>query len=82
VQLEETKDEDDLTFGGLMRENTKESFTQRVKSGEIETDLNDLKALTFVMMRELNNQGGRTLLIQHKLIEIFRAAPKFVSNYL
>ena len=33
-------------------------------------------------MRELNNQGGRTLLIQHKLIEIFRAAPKFVSNYL
>ena len=34
------------------------------------------------MMRELNNLAAKTLLVQHKIIEIFRAAPRFVSNYL
>ncbi len=34
------------------------------------------------MMRELNSLAGRTLLLQHKLIEVFRAAPRFVSEYL
>ena len=34
------------------------------------------------MMYTLNNLAGRTLLLQHKLIEIFRTAPRFVSEYL
>lgn len=34
------------------------------------------------MMRELNNLAGPTLLLLHKLIDIFRVAPRFVSEYL
>jgi hypothetical protein len=69
VQIEETKD-DGLTF------------TQRVQNGTMKTDLSDLKALAFHLMLELNALAGRTLLLQHKLIEVFRAAPRFVSEYL
>lgn len=58
------------------------TFTQRVKSGQIKSNLSDLKTLTLHMMLELNQKAGRTLLLQHKLIEVIRAAPRFVSEYL
>ena len=59
-----------------------ESFVEMCESGRIQTDLNDLQKLTYDMMFEINQQASKTMILQHQMIEILRAAPKFVSNYL
>ena len=61
---------------------SQKSFTERMTSQEIKLDLNDIKELTFFLMRELNKVAARTFSLLYKLIKIFQAAPKFVSQYL
>lgn len=51
-------------------------------SQEIKLDLNDIKELTFLLMRELNKVAARTFSLLFKMIKIFQAAPRFVSQYL
>jgi hypothetical protein len=34
------------------------------------------------MLLELNSLAARSLILQHKLIEVIKVAPRFVSEYL
>lgn len=45
-------------------------------------DPKNVVAIANQIILELNQLAGRTLIIYHKLVDIIRAAPRFVSEYL
>ena len=57
-------------------------FSQRLKSGEINIDVTDIHAVANQMIFEINLLAGKTLILQHKLIEIMRLSPRFITDYL
>lgn len=57
-------------------------FSQRLKSGELKVDFNDVHAVASQMMFEINLLAGKTLVLQHRLIEVMRIAPRFITDYL
>lgn len=61
--------------------NTK-PFSQRLKNGELKIDTNDINAVANQMIFEINLLAGKTLVLQHKLIEVMRIAPRFITDYL
>lgn len=61
--------------------NTK-PFSQRLKNGELKIDTNDINAVANQMIFEINLLAGKTLVLQHKLIEVMRLAPRFITDYL
>jgi len=67
----------------LERKNSTEtSFSQRVKDGTIKCDLKSVHSVANTMLLELNGLAARSLILQHKLIEVIKVAPRFVSEYL
>ena len=59
-----------------------EPFSQRVQSGKLKVDANDQQAIANHMLYEINMMAGRLLILQFQLIEVIKAAPRFVSEYL
>ena len=59
-----------------------ESFSQRIANGKLKVDSNDLHAIANMMLFEFNLIAGRLLILQFQLIEVIKAAPRFVSEYL
>jgi hypothetical protein len=53
-----------------------------VEAGEIKVDVKSVAAVANQIVFELNGLAGRTLLLHHKLVDVIRAAPRFVSEYL
>ena len=53
-----------------------------LSDGKPKSNVADLRSLTQHMMFERKQKAGKTLLLQHKLIEVIRAAPRFVAEYL
>ena len=45
-------------------------------------DTKNIVAVANQIILELNQLAGRTLIVYHKLVDIIRAAPRFVSEYL
>lgn len=61
--------------------NTK-PFSQRLKTGELKVDIRDPHAVANQMMFEINLLAGKTIVLLHKLIEVIRIAPRFITDYL
>ena len=61
--------------------NTK-PFSQRLRSGELHIDINDIHAVANQMVFEINLLAGKTLVLQHKLVEVMRLSPRFITDYL
>ena len=66
----------------LPQQQKPESFAQRIISGKLKVDANDQHAIANMMLFELNMIAGRLLILQFQLIEVIKAAPRFVSEYL
>lgn len=45
-------------------------------------DPKDIHAVSNQMLFEINLLAGNMLILQHKMIEVIKAAPRFVSEYL
>ena len=59
-----------------------ETFSERIASGKLKVDSKDLHAIANMMLFEFNLVAGRLLILQFQLIEVIKAAPRFVSEYL
>ena len=57
-------------------------FSYRLFNGSIKIDHRDVHAVANQMLFEINLLAGQLLILQHKIIEIVKAAPRFVSEYL
>lgn len=57
-------------------------FSQRLRGGDLNIDTADIHAVANQMMFEINLLAGKTLVLQHKLVEVMRLAPRFISDYL
>lgn len=57
-------------------------FSSRLLSGQLKIDPKDVHAVANQMLFEINLLAGNMLILQHKMIEIIKAAPRFVSEYL
>lgn len=57
-------------------------FSYRLFNGTIKIDPKDFHAVANQMLFEINLMAGQLLILQHKIIEIVKAAPRFVSEYL
>lgn len=57
-------------------------FSTRLFNGSIRIDHRDVNAVANQMLFEINIVAGQLLILQHKIIEIVKAAPRFVSEYL
>ena len=57
-------------------------FSLRLKNGELNIDCTDIHAVANQMLFEINILAGKTLALQHKLIEVMRIAPRFITDYL
>lgn len=64
----------------LIRNN--KPFSQRLKSGELNIDIGDIHQVSNYMIFEINLLAGKTLVLRHKLVEVMRLAPRFISDYL
>lgn len=61
--------------------NTK-PFSQRLRNGELHIDINNINAVANQMIFEVNLLAGKTLVLQHKLVEVMRLSPRFIADYL
>ena len=57
-------------------------FSTRLFNGSIQIDHRDVHAVANQMLFEINMVAGELCILQHKIIEIVKAAPRFVSEYL
>ena len=57
-------------------------FSTRLFNGSIRIDHRDVNAVANQLLIEINIVAGQLLILQHKIIEIVKAAPRFVSEYL
>ena len=57
-------------------------FSYRLFNGSIKIDHRDVHAVANQMLFEINLLAGQLLILQHKIIEIVKTAPRFVSEYL
>ena len=64
----------------LIRNN--KPFSQRLKSGELNIDVGDIHQVANYMIFEINLLAGKTLVLRHKLVEVMRLAPRFITDYL
>ena len=58
------------------------SFSVRLKTGEMNIDSSDIYEVANQMIFEVNLLAGKALSLQHKLIEVMRLAPRFITDYL
>jgi hypothetical protein len=56
-------------------------FSERLMSGELKTDPTDLNAVASQMIFEVNLLAGKMLILQHKLIEVIKIAPRFLTEH-
>ena len=63
-----------------MSKNNK-SFSQRVLDGEIKVDPTDPHAVANQMIFEINLLAGKMLILQHKLIEVVKITPRFITEF-
>ena len=71
---------DNQNAGQLNRQSM--PFSHRLFNGSIKIDHRDVHAVANQMLFEINLLAGQLLILQHKIIEIVKAAPRFVSEYL
>lgn len=58
------------------------SFSMRLLSGAMNIDPKDIHSVANQMLFEINMLAGQMLILQHKLIEVIKVAPMFVSEFL
>jgi hypothetical protein len=56
-------------------------FSERLMSGELKVDPTDLNAVASQMIFEVNLLAGKMLILQHKLIEVIKIAPRFLTEH-
>lgn len=72
----------DLPPTSIDRTLSTKSFSQLILEGKIKVDPKNVVAVANQIIFELNALAGRTLIVYHKLVDIIRAALRFVSEYL
>ena len=63
-----------------MNKNSK-PFSDRLLSGELKIDPNDSHSVANQMIFEINLLAGKMLILQHKLIEVIKICPRFITEY-
>ena len=61
--------------------NTK-PFSFRLTNGILKIDIKDQQAVANQMLFQINLLAGKMLILQHKLIEVMKIQPRFVTEYL
>lgn len=56
-------------------------FSERLLSGELKIDPNDPYAVANQMIFEINLLAGKMLILQHKLIDVLKVSPRFITEY-
>ena len=56
-------------------------FTERLLSGELKIDPNDAYAVANQMIFEINLLAGKMLILQHKVIDVLKVCPRFITEY-
>lgn len=90
VEESKSEDTDDSTSElkkhlpptAIERGTQEKSFSQRIKAGEIKCDLKSVQSVANAMLFEMNALAARCLILQHKVVEVIKIAPRFVSEYL
>ena len=57
-------------------------LSYRLFNGSIKIDHRDVHAVANQMLFEINLLAGQLLILQHKMIDIVKAAPRFFSEFL
>ena len=56
-------------------------FSERLLNGELKIDSNDAYAIANQMIFEINLLAGKMLILQHKLIDVLKVCPRFITEY-
>lgn len=60
---------------------TTKPFSERLLSGEMKIDPTDPQAVANKMIFEINMLSGKILILQHRLIEVIKVSPRFITEY-
>jgi hypothetical protein len=56
-------------------------FSQRLLGGDLNIDPSDPYSVANQMIFEINLLAGKMLILQHKLIEVLRVSPRFITEH-
>jgi len=56
------------------------AFSDRLMKGEFKIDPNDIHAVANQMLFEINLLAGKLLILQHKMIDVLKICPRFITE--